>query len=415
MKFRLKRNTNLVFIISISITLFLNVFSHFVRYITENVVYISLINRICWILLLIVFLFYLAIRKFYLSKNNLLSYFALSVTLLLGWLIGQNFYPEISGYFVSLAVCLIGYFCSTCFRQNQNNDKRMLEIIMTEILIIGLFSVFFAMIVQREQLINVIKGVNSAKSAWNYYSFFSQRNIFAQYCMISIGAALFKYEIYEKKIYLVCVILFLFNIFITDSQTSLYAALFLIALFFYMRFKYKTILIAVGLILFLFTISIFPIDLNVISGHYDFASGLDSMTLRFTMWKSAFMKLSTTHCWLLGMGEGAADIFLRQTYSYGSFHNSFVDIIFNGGIIKLLLVFGMYFNIMIRLFKSKSIPFRSSYISLMTAFLLVYCMETGCAIFADNYFSLTTSIVFIMMPNLILPRFKIISKKNIVI
>lgn len=401
MRIKVKRNTINGFTLLLRFFIIANFTSHVFRYITNNSNYITFVNNSCWLILTIYFIFKCFSRKAFLTKQRLLVFFVLFVSTFVSWLLGQQYFPNIITYRSALYVFLLSFFCCSSVKWPIDFNTEDICFLLKLIVVLGFISVAFAFMDQQDLLINVLKGVNAAKSSWNYYSFFSQRNIYAQYCLISTGCCLILHEYNKNKLYVILGILFAFNIYITDSQTSLYACFFMLILYFYIRSRHKVFLIALSVIVVLMVYITFfsTFDFSILSGHYDASSGMDSGTLRFSMWMRGLDNLYQNKALLQGFGAGSAEEFLMQYYDYGSFHNAYMDILFEGGLVRLVIFIGSIVNNIMSIIKNNS-SIKNSYLSFILTFCLVYFFESGSSLYMNNYFALTTTILIILIPRI---------------
>ena len=231
------------------------------------------------------------------------------------------------------------------------------------------------------------------------FLFFSQRNIFAALCFIGVICTFYLYENSKLNRYRLFGILYLFNIFITDSQTSIYSTLFFIAIFLFFKSRHKIFLFfscligGVGILMSFFASGL----MSAFSGHMT-SFGVDSFTLRFQMWIQGFEQLTQYKSWLIGLGEGANNAFLLDIYDYGSFHNTYVDILFQGGLLRL----GVYLYVVIlcwnKIGKVKNEAYRNVMMAAYLSFALYSCFESGSMFFELNYYGVLTSLLFVVIP-----------------
>ena len=401
MNIKIKKNTIHGFTLLLCFFIIANFTSHIFRYATNNVNCITLVNNICWVIFIIYSVYECFTRKAFLTKRSIFIFLVLIISTLIGRIIGQKYFPLIINYKSAVFVFLLSFYCCLCVKWSISFNVEEVCFILKLVVIMGIAAVIFAFIYQHDLLINVIKGVNTAKSSWNYYSFFSQRNIYAEYCLISLACCLILHEITKNKMYIFLGLLFAFNIYITDSRTSLYSCIFMLILYFYIKSRHKILLVILGLtvILMFYVTYFYNYDFTIISSHYDATSGMDSGLLRFNMWKRGLDVLYKNNALLQGFGDGAASEFLMQYYAFGSFHNAYMDILFEGGIVRLVLfISSIAFNILL-IIRGNS-PIKDSYISFILTFCLVYFFESGASVYLNNYFALTTTILIILLPRI---------------
>lgn len=401
MKIKVGKNKINGFTILICLFIIANYISHIIRYITDNVNMITIVNNNCWMVLLIYFIYKGLKKRAFLTKRSILIFCVLLISTLISQIYGQIYFPSIIYYLSALLVFLLSFFCCAIVKWRINLKAEDVCLILKLVVILGIISVIFAFIHQKDLLINVIRGIDSAKSSWNFYSFFSQRNIYAQYCLISASCCLILYEYTKKNIYAILGFIFAFNIYITDSQTALYSLCFMVAFYFYIKSRHKLLLIALGFFLVLMIYVNFFSDFNfsILSGHFDASSGMDSGSLRVSMWMKGIKYLYQNNALLQGFGDGSAAEFLLQYYDYGSFHNAYMDILFEGGLVRLGLFIGsIIYSVLFVIKKDYSI--KNSYISFIMTFCLVYFFESGSSIYLNNYFALTTTLLIILVPRI---------------
>lgn len=387
------------FSVIICIFLFINVLSHFLRFETDNIKYISLMNAYSWIILFVLFIYKFIVKKVVISLKKLFLFCMLIITTFLSWNLGQKYFENIFNYKSKLLIFLISILICYIGGWKEKLCLNDVIFIFKTIIFIGLVAVIFAFATQGQLVLNVLTGMNKENSSWRFFSFFSQRNIYAQYCFISCSACLILHEITSKKIYIIFGVLFEFNILITDSQTSVYASAFLLLLYFYLKSKHKIFLFVISILIFvmIYINYLNGFDLSIISKHIDSKSGMDSGAMRLSMWSRGVGMLSSHNAWLQGFGDGSASEFLLRYYEYGSFHNAYMDVLFEGGLIRLVILLGTLVNTIVMMLKS-NLVFKNSYITFILSVCLIYFFESGSAIFMDNYFAITTSLLVILLP-----------------
>lgn len=283
-------------------------------------------------------------------------------------------------------------------------SKCSLNMIMRTLVICGIIVSLYAMIIQSAAFISVLKGFDIAYNSWAYTSFLGQRNIFAGYCFVSSIGALYLL-INEKgisnKIYFVVLLLFGVQIFITNSRTALISYIVLILNYIYLSKGRKTrlLLIFIAIIgsFILFQNSTFSNALNRLFVHTT-SSGIDSGVIRLDMWKGAIKYSFEKIGLIFGFGIYPMSVILLDKFGYASTHNAYIDAILTGGIIYILIIMYIYYHSYKKIKVCSDRKYTTFMISALIAFMLYNIAEAGMAIFTQNYFSITSTIIFILIP-----------------
>lgn len=126
------------------------------------------------------------------------------------------------------------------------------EAVMKIIIWLGIIASAYAMLNQRDNMVQMLQGVNKSINSWKYVSFFRQRNIYAAFCYFcSIPTAYFFIKS-KNIIYGGILLVFLFQILITDSRAAQLSVLLLFSLLIYFRKRNNKILIIVALLICFF-------------------------------------------------------------------------------------------------------------------------------------------------------------------
>jgi len=283
-------------------------------------------------------------------------------------------------------------------------DDKAVERIMKTLVICGVITSVYAMITQSMYFIYIIKRLDVAYNSWFYTSFLGQRNILAGYCFLSSIAALYLMTSQKKiknKFYGIAIVLFGLQIFVTNSRTASIAYLTLI--FFYLFFVTgkKTKIILSGIIIFLVTIlirnKIFVNILNTLFVHIT-SSGVDSGSIRLNMWKGAIKYSIKNFGLLFGLGIFPVSSILHEHFEYASTHNTYLDALLVGGIVYLGLIIYIYIQIYKQIKSNRDIHYCRVMMSAFIAFILYNMTEAGMALFTQNYFSITATIIFVLLP-----------------
>ena len=269
--------------------------------------------------------------------------------------------------------------------------KKGISVIFFAVVCFGVFAALYAMVFQFDALRGVITGQNVDLNSWSYHSFFDQRNIFAEMTLFSLFAAGGSYYFSRKKRYLLCIALFLFQILITNSRSSTIVALLFIALLtFFSARRYRVFLVclfSIIVILLLFSVDIY----GYLSGYFTHYGTRTSNENRTDMWIQGLSLLSEGTAALFGYGAGSSSNALLITYGVGSFHNAYIEILFEGGVIRFICTAAILIGVAKSLATSRSVyaqgDAKAFWLPMLFAFCLHMLFESGCMPFASNYFS----------------------------
>lgn len=376
------------------------IIGHFMLSLSINEAIINYINIACWFILLVYCLTMVLLKRAKVNSRYIVFYMIYFLFTLLGWIIGQSYYPEIKNFEGDLFVNLASIFICLFVSMNVKVQKSSIESIYNIIIILGLFSVIYAMIVQSNLILNVIRGIDSARSSWNYYSFFMQRNRFSQFCLLCFEITIYQFFNKKKNIFFISALLFAFNILITDSQTSIVCALFFVVVFSYMKSNNKIFLFAIAAVLFVALVPMVSTDnLEMLLSRHVTETGANSAQYRYLIWLRGFDQLSRSKTFLFGLGEDSNYVFLSKSHLFGSFHNLFVDALFEGGIFRLVF----YVTILVLMWRKANCfddyLYRGWQKSVLMTYWLFGNFEAGSAFFKSNFFGYITSVVFLFLIN----------------
>ena len=283
-------------------------------------------------------------------------------------------------------------------------SRDSLNAIMKTLVICGIAASLYAMIMQSMYLVYVLKRLDVAYNSWFYTSFLGQRNIFAGYCFLSSIAALYLFSnksMAKNKIYLAAVILFGIQIFITNSRTAFISYLALILLYIYLKKKKKTkfLLITISIIgaVILLQNEIFNSVLNTFFIHTT-SSGTDSGSIRLNMWREAIGYSFEKIGFIFGFGIYPMSVILLDNFGYASTHNAYLDTFMTGGMVYVFIIIYIYYRSFKKIKKCTDKHYSMFMISALIAFLLYNTTEAGMALFTQNYFSITATILFVIIP-----------------
>lgn len=392
-----KRKISIINIV-IAVIIILNVGSHFLYNVfgVGNTYYASYIG---WMLLL---LSILTLGNVRIKKNGIYVFILLILLFIIGAICGEiiidhGFSDIHVGIFTAIAY--LSLYGVNFKKVHFDIDYRFFCKI---VLIIGIFAVLYAIVFQKSYMIELIKRNNVSWNSWQFVSFFRQRNIFSQYCYIASICALLLYTEKKNKFYIVALVLFGGIIFLTSSRAALIGYVVLIGLYICLQRKNKYLfflLSVIVLLLFAYAFDLFGSVSTIF--YHEATNGNDSGAIRVLMWLDCIQCLFQHNVFMFGLGMGAESVFLMPKYGVGSSHSVYVDAMFDGGIVFLVVIFLSLYRTMRTVLKIKQPKIKSLYVAAMISFVLYGFLEAGMALFGSNYFSITASILLIVLPQFI--------------
>lgn len=393
MKLKYKHIRYSEYITLFAVILIVNVLSHFLKNVL-NVGNTYWASYVCWIVYLVVCLF----SNVRYSKRFFVLWMVLSISCLIGYVSGNS-----CGYLDNGDILNTGIFIMTMFSCLVINPIKKVQIWQLNVIfyIIWIFSVgaaFFMVIYQGHLITDAFGG--SEYASWGLFSFFGQRNVYAGYCFISVIAATYLYLKKGKAIYIITSISILIIILATGSRSSLVACLTFILMLLYLKTKKKWYLWVFVAIAFIGIAIQFDV-LSIMMKRFSHSTNLnvDSGVIRLRMWGSGIKNLVKNYKVLDGYGIGSTSLFLRhENFAVESFHNIYIEYLFEGG---LVLIGVFVYSIISSIKKIKRVndtDFRYIWIAGLISYLLYSSFESGMALFMSNYLSITSTIIFVLLP-----------------
>ena len=338
-------------------------------------------------------------RKWFVRKIELVLICFAGIGCVVGAMAGVQVYGD-SG--VGSAVgFLFGLVAILSFAGRLN--KADVAMLIYVILLFGIAAALYAFVFQADRWTSVLRGNQVGSNSWRYFSFFGQRNRFAACLYLSTvcGASLFTMT--RRKSLAIAVVFLLLQIAITNSRTAFVAALISVLACVILTSKNRLLLcLSLGCAILL-GVSLFSDALSShLSAFFSHYGGFDSASARTDMWEYGLSELSEYGMWLSGFGTGTQDVVLSPLFGVSSFHNMYVELMFEGGVIKigtyLLLIAGS-----VLLAKSNSAfaewrLFRTLYLPLLISWLAFSMLESGATPFSTTFFSFLTSVLLVMLP-----------------
>lgn len=197
-----------------------------------------------------------------------------------------------------------------------------------------LYAVVYNIIINTTAVLNFMSVSNVYSNMMS--SFFDNKQTFGMFLFMALIVSTWQYILNQKKRYLLCIILFGFNIFICLSRTAIFACSVYIIAATVFGFHANRSLSK----FFVRFITVLILAIFLIPQLGDFVSNVlfdtdATMNARTNIWDYAFDALHGTRLWI-GYGEGNATVALWQVMGYGAnSHNGIVQILLTGGILKL--------------------------------------------------------------------------------
>ena len=232
-----------------------------------------------------------------------------------------------------------------------------------------------------------------------YYSFLRQRNLFAAYCYLCTVPTLYLYYTQRKKVFLILILFGGLHIFLTTSRNSFLSFGMLIGISTYLKtqkryYFYGCIIVLVAAIF---------VGFGGFENFYDrfrheTNEGTDSSMIRYMMWELCVNYLTQKSAWLSGFGFGSVSKYLLPLFDFGSSHNMYIDVLFWGGIVLVVLILiPLGYSLKVSL-RNKDEAYRVTMTGAIVSYFFYCFFEAGMTLFLANFFSLTSTLLLIMMP-----------------
>lgn len=294
-------------------------------------------------------------------------------------------------FFFTIFMCL-----AICVDWNSYLSYSFLVILLKSIYIIGIIASLYALIFQGHYIPSILLE-NSYVGYTAFKSFFYQRNVFACMLFFSSIATLYLYAKSEKKRYIICLLLFGVEIYLASSRASLVAWALMICIYFYKKTRNK---IFVAMLAAIFAVPMaYYVVFPLFTGLQHITSlGVSSIDIRFNQWTLGLEKLRAEKAFLMGLGMGSEASFLRMFVSYGSFHNVYLDIVFQGGVVKLYIYVCALFFSFKKITKMEEVNTRNVLQAAFIAYIVYSFVESDAIMFSNSYFSFLSTVLFCVIP-----------------
>ena len=194
--------------------------------------------------------------------------------------------------------------------------------------------------------------------------------------------------------------IFFGQIYITNSRAALFSFIMFIIIYVYYNTKDRKILIWGAIVIVGLLIIMNINEIYGLLGKYSHvnSNGEESFSTRLQMWKLGISELIKNNCMVTGFGFGASNIFLKSMYNWGSFHNVYVEILFDMGIIGLLIYIYMIFISIKSICNINNKKFRNVILAGFLSYLFYSLFESGAMLFSVKFHSILVTIMFIIIP-----------------
>lgn len=276
-------------------------------------------------------------------------------------------------------------------------------LLLYAVLLFGVAAALYAFIFQTTQWTNVLRGNQAGSNSWRYFSFFGQRNRFAACLYLSTVCGSSLFVLTKRRSLIITVAFLVLNIAITNSRTALVAALLSVLACVCFGSKNRVLIgFALGCASILVA-SLFLDELvNHLGTYFSHYGGFDSASARTDMWEFGVTELTESGMWLSGFGTGTQSVALTPLFGVSSFHNMYIELLFEGGAIKL----GTYFILIVAsaMHAKNSAAFveahmfRLFYLPLLISWLAFSVFEAGATPFSTTFFSFAMSVFLVVLP-----------------
>lgn len=294
--------------------------------------------------------------KLKLNKNNTLIWLIFTMLTTISNICNGCLLANFSfNNFVTYIYPIISFFIFAVVFGNISFDEECLKNFLNYFIIFITYTCIFNMIYNYSSIINFINIKNSNEVQIS--SFFDNRNTFALYLLYGIlsNIIIITYYKNKNKIYLFTLLLFALNAFLTLSRTNILCiAIFIFTLYLTSKDMRKnrkiTLLICCGILV----IICIPQFRNFIS--HNLIRKEAKLSNREVIWKYGINLYRENE--LTGIGMNNALNKLKDLSQYTSFHNTYLSILLDGGIVSaigymILFIYDLKKIIMIKKYNSE--------------------------------------------------------------
>lgn len=399
MKLKLKINKVTMWVVLLEIGIILNLI--FNALYCVGVGNIVTYNVALWIILA---LGSLVLHNRYPLKNKIKVIFFVALFGLVGNLYGACFVKDGLSSIDNLLINYIAVFVFLGF-DGFKLERDAIKSIMSVIVMCGVVTVLYTMFNQAPFFFYVLRGLDVYYNSWLLTSFLGQRNIYAGYCYLSTIASLYLFTNTENKLfrllYGMIVALLGIQIYATYSRAALIAYLTLMVLFIYYSGNRSKKLIFISCLISALLVLSQTQFVNKIIGTvftHTTSLGVDSGSIRLSMWSGLIDYLFSNLGFLWGYGIYPTSTLISSMFDYASAHNAFIDSMMFGGIIGLSFLLCVLFLSYKCIKKCADKNYKNIMLAAFISFIIYSTFEAGMLLFSQNYFSVTSTIMFVILP-----------------
>ena len=374
-------------------TLLVHPLSYFLRLDTTLSVYLTFG---CYLVLLG---YAIVNRTWFMGRLELSLFCIASIGCIFGAVLGRYVFG--SAGFGSAIGFLLGMLAILSFSARLNRADVLL--LLRVVAVFGVVAALYAFIFQSERWISILSGGDVGYHSWRYVSFFGQRNRFAACMYFAIVCSGALYWLTGLKRYGVAVAFLLLQVVCTNSRTALVASAVAVLLLIYFSCNNRLLCGFRFICISFVSMSIFMEKIvEVASSFLSHYGGFDSAASRLEMWDFGLSSLLDKDGWIFGFGTGTQNDALPPLFEVSSFHSMYVELLFEGGIVKV----GIYFVLLVQaiLFASRSVSFeraglfRVLYLPFLSSWMVFSLFEAGATPFSTTFFSFISGALLFLLP-----------------
>ncbi len=362
-----------------------------------------------YILELVCFLLYISSKRLVVKKSNLCLIFIFICGQFIAYLyskkMGMNFGLNIHN--VAMWSIMFLVFLDGASHYSNQLDKANLELFIKCIVWIGIIAGIYNIINNLSNIMSMIvnRYYNIGLRA-KFTSFFQTKSTYGYISFFMSTAALYLWRAYGKSRYLWLFFFFLGNVMLGTARGPMIAIL--LALFAFMLLDrgensiWLKVMAVLASILVIFTLRKIIANDQAYIFFFTHGSTEDYSSGRMVAWQDFFHNVNPVE-FVFGYGMGAQNILpglFTPNFEFGSYHNMYVDLICEGGIIMLFIEFYAILFTLIRVIKS-SIGRKEKiyFIVTIVGFLELSLTDSLGSLFDVQQLSMVATLYVIAIPN----------------
>lgn len=256
------------------------------------------------------------------------------ITYILGAVIGAGIANELEfGTCFLIGIISVVYLCFISLASNVYIEKVEIDKFALCYVFLIIYACIFNLVKNGTQIVASLK----MQGAGNFSSFFDNKNTFGLFLFCGIIATtLCLNRVKQRKIWYAALVFILINLIVSSSRTALFSSIAFLCIY-YVFSNWKKPSVWMSAILLIGVLYYFTINVEFISTFLEnhIFRNDSSMLDRNIMAQTTLQNISEWG-WIFGYGENADSYMARYT-GYAYFHNTFIEIIATGGIIKAFL------------------------------------------------------------------------------